>query len=305
MVSNPKRLVRTGMNGKPFRCPFCQGNEEDTPPEVYRVGKGEKDKPGWEIRVVPNLFPITEVHEVVIHSPDHEKNLEDFSLTHVENIIKTYINRFIFLKNQGQVYIFHNYSLISGASLIHPHSQITVIPNDIPTNTLSVQPVVNIVEQVGEFVSYCPDYSEWSYELWIKKITNYGLQINSKSEISNFQNLNEEEIGDLAKILQSSIKKLKKIHAENPHYSKKPFGYNYYISIPQRGLSNANFITRESHRVKRGPLESEKFAFASSFNNHWYLRIIPRFMERAGFELSTGIMVNSVEAKRAADEFKK
>ncbi|PJC80080.1 galactose-1-phosphate uridylyltransferase, partial [Candidatus Roizmanbacteria bacterium CG_4_8_14_3_um_filter_36_12] len=37
----------------------------------------------------------------------------------------------------------------------------------------------------------------------------------------------------------------------------------------------------------------------------FYLRIIPRFMERAGFELSTGIMVNSVSPEKAAEELKK
>ena len=52
---------------------------------------------------------------------------------------------------------------------------------------------------------------------------------------------------------------------------QKPFGYNFYIY----------------------PYEN------------WYLRIIPRFMERAGFELSTGIMVNSIEAKRASEELRK
>jgi len=82
----------------------------------------------------------------------------------------------------------------------------------------------------------------------------------------------------LARILQSSIRKLKKIYASNPHYSKKPFGYNFYISIPQK------------------PVLSEA--------EGWYLRIIPRFMERAGFELSTGIMVNSVEAKGASEELR-
>ena len=65
--------------------------------------------------------------------------------------------------------------------------------------------------------------------------------------------------------------RLKKVHNASAHYSKKPFGYNFYI-----------------HPY-----------------NPWYLRIIPRFSERAGFELSTGIMVNSVEAKKAAEEFKK
>lgn len=257
LVSNPARTTRTGMDGKPFRCPFCPGNEVDTPPEAFRIGEGKVNKHGWQIRVFSNLFPITDVHEVVVHSPDHEKNIEDFLPEQVENIIKTYVNRFNFLEEKGKVFIFHNYSLISGASLIHPHSQITVVPNNIPTNTLPVQPVVNIVEQIRELTSYCPEYSEWAYEVWIKPVQP--------------RRLDEANTVDLAKILKSSIQKLKKIHNGNSHYSKKPFGYNFYIY----------------------PYEN------------WYLRIIPRFSERAGFELSTGIMVNSVEAKKASEELRK
>ena len=39
-------------------CPFCAGNEQLTPPEVYRTGGGAPDTPGWRVRVVPNLYPI-------------------------------------------------------------------------------------------------------------------------------------------------------------------------------------------------------------------------------------------------------
>ena len=265
MVSNPDRLSRTGMDGKPFRCPFCPGNEADTPPEVYRTGEGEANKPGWKVRVVPNLFPITDLHEVIIHSPDHNKDIEDLSEGEVEEILKVYVNRFNFLKEKGKVFIFSNQSLISGASLIHSHSQISVVPNDIPTNTLAAQPIVNIVEQVREFVSYCPNYSEWAYEVWI-------------SEAVQLRQLDEANTGDLAKILQSSIQKLKKIHDTNPHYAKKPFGYNFYISVP----IHPKGVQKQS----------------------WYLRIIPRFSERAGFELSTGIMVNSVSPEKAAKDLR-
>ena len=40
-------------------CPFCEGSEARTPPEVYAVrpGGGEPDTPGWTSRVVPNLYP--------------------------------------------------------------------------------------------------------------------------------------------------------------------------------------------------------------------------------------------------------
>jgi UDPglucose--hexose-1-phosphate uridylyltransferase len=43
----------------PDNCPFCEGREERTPPEVYatRPGAGPADTPGWTTRVVPNLYP--------------------------------------------------------------------------------------------------------------------------------------------------------------------------------------------------------------------------------------------------------
>ena len=43
----------------PENCPFCEGRENRTPPELYatRPGGGEADSPGWTTRVVPNLYP--------------------------------------------------------------------------------------------------------------------------------------------------------------------------------------------------------------------------------------------------------
>ncbi|HEX6687032.1 MAG TPA: hypothetical protein VF085_00030 [Solirubrobacterales bacterium] len=51
----PAAADRTGAEG----CPFCEGHEEKTPPEVYAVrpGGGAADTPGWTSRVVPNLYP--------------------------------------------------------------------------------------------------------------------------------------------------------------------------------------------------------------------------------------------------------
>ena len=43
----------------PAQCPFCEGNEDRTPPEVdaIRPGGGAADGPGWLARTVPNLYP--------------------------------------------------------------------------------------------------------------------------------------------------------------------------------------------------------------------------------------------------------
>ena len=41
-------------------CPFCEGREDQTPPEVWaaRPGGGAADSPGWTSRAVPNLYPV-------------------------------------------------------------------------------------------------------------------------------------------------------------------------------------------------------------------------------------------------------
>ena len=43
----------------PEGCPFCEGHEDRTPPEVHAVRPqgGEANGPGWTSRVVPNLYP--------------------------------------------------------------------------------------------------------------------------------------------------------------------------------------------------------------------------------------------------------
>ena len=42
------------------RCPFCEGREDRTPPEVWahRPAGGDPDTPGWRQRSVPNLYPV-------------------------------------------------------------------------------------------------------------------------------------------------------------------------------------------------------------------------------------------------------
>ena len=49
--------ARTG--GEPLPCPFCGGQEGDTPNEVFafRAPGTAPNGPGWRLRVVPNMYP--------------------------------------------------------------------------------------------------------------------------------------------------------------------------------------------------------------------------------------------------------
>ena len=44
-------------------CPFCEGQEDKTPPEIvaYRDRGSRPNGPGWRIRVVPNQFPALKI----------------------------------------------------------------------------------------------------------------------------------------------------------------------------------------------------------------------------------------------------
>ncbi|MBI2611485.1 DUF4931 domain-containing protein [Candidatus Gottesmanbacteria bacterium] len=245
-------------------CVFCEGNESLTPPEVMRVGEGEKDKPGWKIRVVPNKFPITDTHEVIIHSPDHTKSIEDFEIGHVEAIVRIFKERYLAHANDGQVMIFCNFGEHAGASLGHPHSQLVVIPKQINLDALSKEPIANNVMETAYFVSYCPDFSQWPYEVWIAP----------KKDGVIFGDINDEEIKDLAMVLQQTLKRLHVVYNTPTVKAVRkdwPFAYNYYI-----------------HHGK-----------------DWFVRIIPRLVHRAGFELGTGLNVNVVDPVQAATDLKR
>ncbi len=245
-------------------CPFCEGNEGLTPAELYRMGgEGQWNKPGWQVRVVPNLFPITDTHEVIIHSPDHNKDIEDFDLSQVVRILTVYRTRFQTHMDNGQVIIFSNHGEHAGASLVHPHTQLVVIPKQINLDALVKEPIMNVIEDNTFYVTYCPDFSQWPYEVWIAP----------KRENTMFSDTTDEEVQDLAAILQRAIKKLslryRKIEEQKRH-NINPFAYNYYI-----------------HHGK-----------------NWFIRIIPRLVHRAGFELGTGLSVNVVDPTEAARELK-
>ena len=48
---------------RPGVCPFCEGQEDKTPPEIlaYRNFGSRPNGPGWRIRVIPNRFPALQI----------------------------------------------------------------------------------------------------------------------------------------------------------------------------------------------------------------------------------------------------
>jgi len=233
-------------------CPFCIGREKEEP-SAFRVG-GKDPEDNWQIRVILNKFPFAPFHEIIIHSPDHHKNFEELPLDQVVLIFDTYRQRYNTYRNEGRVYIFHNRGERGGESLPHPHTQLTVIPNDVELdiparNSKDEDPTVSDRIETEYFLIYCPLSSQWPDEIWISS---------KKSQV--FGDASDSEIQDLSFIIQRIIQILDLRHGHE-------FPFNFYI-YP---------------------------------GNNWYLRIMPRAKILGGFEIGTGIFVNTQDPKETME----
>lgn len=104
-------------------CPFCPGNEHETPPEIARDGEP------WRIRLFPNKYPACHPHEVIVEARKHEARFEDLAPDHAARVVEMWFARHHDLRSQAVcVTIFKNDGAAAGASLDHLHSQILGTP---------------------------------------------------------------------------------------------------------------------------------------------------------------------------------
>jgi UDPglucose--hexose-1-phosphate uridylyltransferase len=242
VILAPRRAKRPDESkGVEPPCPFCVGREKEEP-EAYRIG-GEPGDPNWKIRVINNKFPFAPIHEIVIHSPDHNKNFEELPLEQTELIVETYRQRFFAHKDKGQVVIFNNHGEKGGESLPHPHTQIAVIPSFVRLDILGPrqQEEKNYYE-TERFIIFCPETSEWPDEVWVRP----------KARGRMFFEIDKNEVLDFSKILHRLIQIFELRHGNN-------FPFNFYI-YP---------------------------------GGDWYMRLMPRVKTNGGFELTTGVSVNT------------
>ncbi|MGD9487494.1 MAG: galactose-1-phosphate uridylyltransferase [Calditrichaceae bacterium] len=282
-------------------CPFCPGNEESTPPEIYQFS-GENH--GWDLRVIPNKFPVLHVegnldrkgegiydllngigaHEVIIETNDHDVQMENYNQPHLENILKTYRSRILDLKNDQRLkyaIVFKNHGADAGASLEHAHSQLVALP---------IVPQIISEELAGskkyfDFKERCIFCDIIDQELEQQKrivldsehfiaIEPYAARfpfetwILPKKHESNFEMLENNRIPNLANLLLNTLKKLK------------------------IALNNASY----NLVIHSAPFANE---FMSYY--HWHIEIIPKISQVAGFEWGTGFYINPTSPEEAAE----
>ena len=131
-------------------CPFCRGQELETPAAVavYGTDSDAAAERGWQVRVVPNKYPAVRadavsgdssdglhpvspavgIHEVIIESPRHVVSLSGLTDTQVEWTFQAYRERLAACRrNDARLaygLVFKNARADGGASLEHSHSQL-------------------------------------------------------------------------------------------------------------------------------------------------------------------------------------
>lgn len=276
-TEKPKIIgIPTAASDKPKVDFFAKGNESMTPEAVYQ------DADNWNVRVVPNKYPIIGDHEVLIHSPDPSKDIDELSNEQVTRIIRAYLNRLHFYTNQDkEVFIFSNRGHKAGASLEHPHSQIIALKGFPGTtqkekesalryydehNTCywcdEVKDAVSetdpeksrVVLESAHFVALVPKACRWSYE----------VRLTPKTHRPNFGFVDEPEINDFAAVLKKILQ-----------------AYGKAFNYPDR-----NFWI---HTQRYDPF-------------HWHLGFLPHIKVFGALELGAGIWVSDKATPETAAE---
>jgi len=295
-------------------CPFCQFSGQEEPTLIFVKGrrfpfKERKDMPeDWTIMVIPNKYPAflpypkldkrTEggiyqkmnavgFHEILV-TRDHKKQMAQFSVEEIKEVIEAYQARYIELMDKNfvnYVSIFHNQGPSAGASIAHPHSQIITTPlididlkkalsrsrNYYQTNKECIYCRMNewerkakkrIVFENKDFLVICPFASKTAFQ----------VIVSPKKHLAYFERIEETQKWNLAQAFQKALSKLYKGLNDPP--------YNFYLHT--------------------APCDGGKHDYY-----HWHWTILPKTATWAGFEIGTRMEISTIEPEKAAEYLRK
>ncbi|OYT32898.1 galactose-1-phosphate uridylyltransferase [Candidatus Woesearchaeota archaeon ex4484_78] len=264
---------------------FAPGNEHLTPPEKGRIEKNRK----WQIRWFENKFPALTpegnpniqthnkfftfssnygYHEIIVETPT-KKQLPELSAEEIEELLKVYANRIIELEKKPHIKyaaVFKNEGPKGGTSIIHAHSQVTalnIIPPNIKEKLIAIKKFVNC-----PYCEIVKEEAKGTRKCFENKeflaFCPYASRFNFETWImpkKHITRLEDANHKELAKILKRVLEKIKELKVS----------YNIIIHYSPKGE-----------------------------DLHLCIEILPRIATWAGFEFSSGIVINSVSPERAA-----
>lgn len=313
-AKRPHDFQAFGEINKEPKCPFCEGNESQTPPEIFTIREQEKwnpNGPGWHVRVVPSISPVLKIegnlerrgigmydvmngigaHEIIVETPKHVANIADLSEHQITDVLSAYIHRIADLQRDRRfkyTLLFKNHGFISGASIIrHCRSQLIAMP----VNPKRVKEELVGAKKYYDYKERCIFCDIVKQELDNKKrivmdsdgfiaFTPFAsrfpfeIWVMPKQHSADFINTPPEKLPNLAMLLKKTLKKLSKALNDPP--------YNYI-------LHTAPF---------RVPIAGYWKTIDQDY--HWHIEIMPRLTRIAGFEWGSGFYINPTPPEDAA-----
>ena len=270
------------------KCPFCPGNEDQTPPENFSNGDNVNN---WTIRSFPNKYPafsqldengISGIQDIIVESDKHDINMGDFPLSHLKELFQVYKKRLESIKKNKTIkfiLIFKNHGVMSGATLEHTHTQIvglSFVPRQVEKTMQKLKKHFDeekqcfycglaeqstVIFENSSFVLISPREARFSYETWIVP----------KKHQMHYEEITDAQLADLSELISKQINTLNSM-LDNPAFN----------IVLNNGLYN----------------QGDNSFF------HWNIQVIPRIYYQAGFELGTGTFINQVEPENAVLELK-
>ena len=302
-------------------CPFCKGNEDQTPPTIIAV----PDEDNWTIRVVRNLFPVlgTESdqsnisfgmqqvmdgyghHEVIIDHQEHGMEIHAMSNEHLEMLVGTYRRRMEELYSSDDrikyVLVFKNFGSAAGASIKHTHSQLIAMPI-VPEN---------VYNEVLGSQNYYRKYHQCVFCSLIDEALTFEATI---------YNRDSGEIRRKIEVGQYVVERGERFVAIKPFASR----YEWEVHIlPLQHQSDFMQITPEdtadfARLLKRTMQRLDRVLGGAQYNYyfhtvprcelsndcdesyHWHMEICPRTSIPTGFELGSGLFITTISPEDAA-----
>jgi UDPglucose--hexose-1-phosphate uridylyltransferase len=285
-------------------CPFCPGNEHETPPEILR----RPASADWVVRVVPNKYPAlvpglsdpTPVaeelrrraparghYEVVVEGPHHRTDLapdDDAVLLEVFLAVRERYRFFLGDPDLQLFSLFKNHGMRAGASLPHPHWQLVASPLLSPSLRQLLNVAADYFGRHGR--SVYGDVVDWEIETGERlvavtdqfaAITPYAPQwagetwVVPREPAVSFGESDDDKLAAFAAVLRETFHRVA-VAFDDP-------SVNVLVhSAPLRDLKAPGF--------------------------RWHVRIQPRLTTPGGFELATGMAIVTVAPEGAAERMK-
>ncbi|MBI3949321.1 MAG: galactose-1-phosphate uridylyltransferase [Acidobacteria bacterium] len=300
----------------PLACPFCLGNEDKTPPEIFAIrDRGSlPNMLGWRVRVVPNKFPALRIedsairygvgvfdvvsgagaHEVIIETPDHHSTLADLPVDWIRVVLVTFRERILDLKRDARlryVLVFKNHQLAAGASLEHTHSQLIATPMVPPTikeeltvcrqhfrlkERCLICDVIGQERRLAERIIH----ETSDFLIWAPFASSFPFEmiVLPKNHLHDYSRLSDAELAALAQVLKAGLLGLKELLNDPP--------YNLVLHTAPPPFKRAGYSDHWS---------------SIEYDYHWHIEIIPRLTRIAGFEWGAGLFINPTPPEVAAE----